>query len=244
VRAGGQGAERRRGYAISSSGRPAVSGKANSTSAGVTRLTTVTPSSSSCARGSSGNPACWGRLERTSDINASPLRAPPPRASLPVPSPPPPRGCRRSRRHSACCRPPGAPPKLSAMLRGRTLPVNQARGARGPAGSATMASSGARATADAATREHRIKVREARARGSAPIGTGRGARGSSGSLPDRAAWRPGGAGPRSAGTPRAQGLAGGASAPPGSVRAPGAAPPGRRGRVRGSAPECARNGRP
>jgi hypothetical protein len=103
-----------------------------------------------------------------------------------------------------------------------------------PAGSASMASGGAHATASAATREHRIRAREGRDWDSAPTATGPGARGSSGSLPDRAASRSGAAGPHSTGTPGRQGRARAPSAAPRSSRGPGAAPRGDRGRVRQS----------
>src|SRR5262245_62084153 len=48
-----------------------------------------------------------------------------------------PQDSRWSRGHSAHYRPPGVPLRLTAMLRGRTLSVNQARGARGPDRGAT-----------------------------------------------------------------------------------------------------------
>src|SRR5262249_26410966 len=75
----------------------------------------------------------YGRHEeRTSDITASPPRSPtacaPPLPSTPHLRTPDPAW---SRRHSAYYRPPDTPvlrPRLSAMLRGHTLPVNQVRG--------------------------------------------------------------------------------------------------------------------
>jgi hypothetical protein len=116
-----------------------------------------------CPRGQADNPTTG----RFCGQCGAPLAVRCPRAGTSVTAGNPFRGATlpRAQRTAAASGRAGRALEAQRDARGRTLPVNHARGASEPAGSASTAS-GPHVTAPAATREHRIRAWEARARDS------------------------------------------------------------------------------